>query len=165
MESYLYREEYIQEVVLNIFRIMGNFDVKAFMASVEHICRFLFHLHGLLIPLNAKMVDIDKNLTYDRQTNCCKLDEGKLIVKIIQKNTKNTIPANLPNQIRERMNMLPADIRMEMVGHEMVKVLFYGLRKHKNVSMQEEDFANAYWLCLDSCVLKEEPLFHRILTL
>lgn len=165
MESYLYREEYIQEVVLNIFRIMGNFDVKAFMASVEHICRFLFHLHGLLIPLNAKMVDIDKNLTYDRQTNCCKLDEGKLIVKIIQKNTKNTIPANFPNQIRERMNMLPADIRMEMVGHEMVKVLFYGLRKHKNVSMQEEDFANAYWLCLDSCVLKEEPLFHRILTL
>lgn len=62
MESYLYREEYIQEVVLNIFRIMGNFDVKAFMASVEHICRFLFHLHGLLIPLNAKMVDIDKIL-------------------------------------------------------------------------------------------------------
>lgn len=77
------------------------------------------------------MVDIDKNLTYDRQTNCCKLDEGKLIVKIIQKNTKNTIPANFPNQIRERMNMLPADIRMEMVGHEMVKVLFYGLRSIK----------------------------------
>ena len=33
------------------------------------------------------------------------------------------------------------------------------------LSNPPEKKTKAYWLCLDSCVLKEEPLFHRILTL
>ena len=165
MELYLFKEDYIIEIIGNIYRISSDLDVKALMASIGRVCRFLFFLHCYLIPINGKMVDISKNFSYDKQTNECKLDMDKYLPKILQNNKLADNPNIISDKLKSKLNIPAEDIRLEMRGHDFISVLYHALNKHKRISMSEDDFANSTWLCLDSHLLETEPLFQRVLAL
>lgn len=165
MELYLFKEEYIIEIIGNIYRISSNIDVNALMLSIGKVCRFLFFLHSYLIPFNGRMVDFCKNFSYDKHTNECMLDMGKYLSKILQSNKLSDKAKIISDKLQSQLNIPAVDIRLEMRGHDFISILYHALYKHKRISMSEEDFANSTWLCLDSKLLEVEPLFQRVLAL
>lgn len=165
MELYLFKEEYIIEIIGNIYRISSNIDVNALMLSIGKVCRFLFFLHSYLIPFNGRMVDFCKNFSYDKHTNECMLDMGKYLSKILQNNKLSDKAKIISDKLQSQLNIPAVDIRLEMRGHDFISILYHALYKHKRISMSEEDFANSTWLCLDSKLLEVEPLFQRVLAL
>lgn len=165
MELYLFKEEYIIEIIGNIYRISSNIDVNTLMLSIGKVCRFLFFLHSYLIPFNGRMVDFCKNFSYDKHTNECMLDMGKYLSKILQSNKLSDKAKIISDKLQSQLNIPAVDIRLEMRGHDFISILYHALYKHKRISMSEEDFANSTWLCLDSKLLEVEPLFQRVLAL
>lgn len=165
MELYLFKEEYIIEIIANIYRISSNIDVNALMLSIGNVCRFLFFLHSYLIPFNGRMVDFCKSFSYDKHTNECMLDMKKYLSKILQNNKLSDKAKIISDKLRSQLNVPAVDVRLEMRGHDFISVLYHALYKHKRISMSEEDFANSTWLCLDSQLLEAEPLFQRVLAL
>lgn len=165
MELYLFKEEYIKEIIGNIYRISSKIDVNALMLSIGNVCRFLFFLHSYLIPFNGRMVDFCKSFSYDKHTNECKLDMEKYLSKILQNNKLSDKAKIISDKLRSQLNVPAVDVRLEMRGHDFISVLYHALYKHKRISMSEEDFANSIWLCLDSQLLEAEPLFQRVLAL
>lgn len=71
----------------------------------------------------------------------------------------------LYKEIKEKLTKSADDIRLEIKGHDFIKVLYFSICKHKKVSMDESELANTFWVYLDDRVLVNEPLFQRICNL
>ena len=162
MEMYLFSYDNIDALLKNSFRITTKVNVDNFMKSIGHICRVLFYIRAYLESSNGSIVDFKKNLSYDRTDNTCSLDIEKYINKIAQANRMVCSFDGLYKEIQEKLAKSVDDIRLEIKGHDFIKVLYFSICKHKKVSMDESELANTFWVYLDDRVLANEPLFQRI---
>lgn len=165
MEMYLFSYDNIDALLKNSFRITSNVNVDNFMKSIGQVCRVLFYIRAYLESSNGSMVDFKKNLSYDRKDNTCSLDIKKYISKIAQANKMVYSLDGLHKEIEEKLAKSVDDIRLEIKGHDFIKVLYFSICKHKKVSMDESELANTFWVYLDDRVLVNEPLFQRICNL
>lgn len=165
MEMYLFSYDNIDALLKNSFRITSNVNVDNFMKSIGQVCRVLFYIRAYLESSNGSMVDFKKNLSYDRKDNTCSLDIKKYISKIAQANKMVYSLDGLHKEIEEKLAKSVDDIRLEIKGHDFIKVLYFSICKHKKVSMDESELANTFWVYLDDRVLANEPLFQRICNL
>ena len=165
MEMYLFSYDNIDALLKNSFRITSNVNVDNFMKSIGQVCRVLFYIRAYLESSNGSMVDFKKNLSYDRKDNTCSLDIKKYISKIAQANKMVYSVDGLHKEIEEKLAKSVDDIRLEIKGHDFIKVLYFSICKHKKVSMDESELANTFWVYLDDRVLVNEPLFQRICNL
>lgn len=165
MEMYLFSYDNIDALLKNSFRITTNVNVDNFMKSIGYVCRVLFYIRAYLESSNGSIVDFKKNLSYDRTDNTCSLDIEKYINKIAQANRMVCSFDGLYKEIQEKLAKSVDDIRLEIKGHDFIKVLYFSICKHKKVSMDESELANTFWVYLDDRVLANEPLFQRICNL
>lgn len=165
MEMYLFSYDNIDALLKNSFRITTNVNVDNFMKSIGDVCRVLFYIRAYLESSNGSIVDFKKNLSYDKQDNTCSLDIEKYINKIDQANRMVCSFDGLYKEIQEKLAKSVDDIRLEIKGHDFIKVLYFSICKHKKVSMDESELANTFWVYLDDRVLVDEPLFQRICNL
>lgn len=165
MEMYLFSYDNIDALLKNSFRITSDVNVDNFMQSIGDVCRILFYIRAFLESSNGSMVDFKKNLSYDRKDNTCLLDIEKYINKIAQANRMVCSFGGLYKEIQEKLAKSVDDIRLEIKGHDFIKVLYFSICKHKKVSMDESELANTFWVYLDDRVLVDEPLFQRICNL
>lgn len=165
MEMYLFSYDNIDALLKNSFRITTNVNVDNFMKSIGDVCRVLFYIRAYLESSNGSIVDFKKNLSYDKQDNTCSLDIEKYINKIAQANRMVCSFDGLYKEIQEKLAKSVDDIRLEIKGHDFIKVLYFSICKHKKVSMDESELANTFWVYLDDRVLVDEPLFQRICNL
>lgn len=135
------------------------------MKSIGHVCRILFYIRAYLESSNGSVVDFKRNLLYDRKDNTCSLDIKKYISKIAQANKMVCGLDGLHKEIEEKLAKSVGDIRLEIKGHDFIKVLYFSICKHKKVNMNESELANTFWVYLDDRVLVNEPLFQRICNL
>lgn len=70
----LFSYDNIDALLKNSFRITSDVNVDNFMQSIGHVCRILFYIRAFLESSNGSMVDLKKNLSYDRKNNTCSLD-------------------------------------------------------------------------------------------
>lgn len=162
MEMYLFSRDYIAALLKNTFRITSNVDFYKFINSIGHVCRTLFYIRAYLESFNGSMVDIKKDFSYDKKCNICQFNIKSYIKKIVQVNKTINSADNLYKEIIEKVNTPIDDIRLEIKGHDYIKVLYLSICKHKKVNMNEIELANTYWGYLDDRVLVNEPLFQRI---
>ena len=165
MEIYLFSYDNIDALLKNSFRITTNVNVDNFMKSIGDVCRVLFYIRACLESSNGSIVDFKKNLSYNRKNNACSLDIEKYINKIAQANRMVCSFDGLYKEIQEKLAKSVDDIRLEIKGHDFIKVLYFSICKHKKVSMDESELANTFWVYLDDRVLLNEPLFQRICNL
>ena len=165
MEMYLFSYDNIDALLKNSFRITTNVNVDNFLKSIGDVCRVLFYIRAYLESSNGSIVDFKKNLSYDKQDNTCSLDVEKYINKIAQANRMVCSFDGLYKEIQEKLAKSVDDIRLEIKGHDFIKVLYFSICKHKKVSMDESELANTFWVYLDDRVLVDEPLFQRICNL
>lgn len=165
MEMYLFSYDNIDALLRNSFRITSNVNVDNFMKSIGHVCRILFYIRAYLESSNGSVVDFKRNLLYDRKDNTCSLDIKKYISKIAQANKMVCGLDGLHKEIEEKLAKSVGDIRLEIKGHDFIKVLYFSICKHKKVNMNESELANTFWVYLDDRVLVNEPLFQRICNL
>lgn len=165
MEMYLFSYDNIDALLRNSFRITSNVHVDNFMKSIGHVCRILFYIRVYLESSNGSVVDFKRNLLYDRKDNTCSLDIKKYISKIAQANKMVCGLDGLHKEIEEKLAKSVGDIRLEIKGHDFIKVLYFSICKHKKVNMNESELANTFWVYLDDRVLVNEPLFQRICNL
>ena len=165
MEMYLFSYDNIDALLKNSFRITSDVNVDNFMQSIGDVCRILFYIRAFLESSNGSMVDFKKNLSYDRKDNTCLLDIEKYISKIAQANKMVCSFEGLCKEIKEKLTKSADDIRLEIKGHDFIKVLYFSICKHKKVKMDESELANTFWVYLDDRVLVNEPLFQRICNL
>lgn len=165
MEMYLFSYDNIDALLRNSFRITSNVNVDNFMKSIGHVCRILFYIRAYLESSNGSVVDFKRNLLYDRKDNTCSLDIKNYISKIAQANKMVCGLDGLHNEIEEKLAKSVGDIRLEIKGHDFIKVLYFSICKHKKVNMNESELANTFWVYLDDRVLVNEPLFQRICNL
>ena len=93
------------------------------------------------------------------------LDIKNYISKIAQANKMVCGLDGLHKEIEEKLAKSVGDIRLEIKGHDFIKVLYFSICKHKKVNMNESELANTFWVYLDDRVLVNEPLFQRICNL
>lgn len=165
MEMYLFSYDNIDALLKNSFRTTTNVNVDNFMKSIGDVCRVLFYIRAYLESSNGSIVDFKKNLSYDKQDNTCSLDIEKYINKIAQANRMVCSFDGLYKEIQKKLAKSVDDIRLEIKGHDFIKVLYFSICKHKKVSMDESELANTFWVYLDDRVLVDEPLFQRICNL
>lgn len=165
MEMYLFSYDNIDALLRNSFRITSNVNVDNFMKSIGHVCRILFYIRAYLESSNGSVVDFKRNLSYDRKDNACSLDIKNYISKIAQANKMVCGLDGLHKEIEEKLAKSVGDIRLEIKGHDFIKVLYFSICKHKKVNMNESELANTFWVYLDDRVLVNEPLFQRICNL
>lgn len=165
MEMYLFSYDNIDALLRNSFRITSNVNVDNFMKSIGHVCRILFYIRAYLESSNGSVVDFKRNLLYDRKDNTCSLDIKNYISKIAQANKMVCGLDGLHKEIEEKLAKSVGDIRLEIKGHDFIKVLYFSICKHKKVNMNESELANTFWVYLDDRVLVNEPLFQRICNL
>lgn len=165
MEMYLFSYDNIDALLRNSFRITSNVNVDNFMKSIGHVCRILFYIRAYLESSNGSVVDFKRNLSYDRKDNTCSLDIKNYISKIAQANKMVCGLDGLHKEIEEKLAKSVGDIRLEIKGHDFIKVLYFSICKHKKVNMNESELANTFWVYLDDRVLVNEPLFQRICNL
>lgn len=165
MEMYLFSYDNIDALLKNSFRITSDVNVDKFMKSIGHVCRVLFYIRAYLESSNGTIVDFKKNLSYDRKDNTCLLDIENYICKIAQANKIVCSFEGLCKEIKEKLTKSADDIRLEIKGHDFIKVLYFSICKHKKVKMDECELANTFWVYLDDRVLVNEPLFQRICNL
>ena len=165
MEMYLFSYDNIDALLKNSFRITTNVNVDNFLKSIGDVCRVLFYIRAYLESSNGSIVDFKKNLSYDKQDNTCSLDVEKYINKIAQANRMVCSFDGLYKEIQEKLAKSLDEIRLEIKGHDFIKVLYFSICKHKKVSMDESELVNTFWVYLDDRVLVDEPLFQRICNL
>lgn len=165
MEMYLFSYDNIDALLRNSFRITSNVNVDNFMKSIGHVCRILFYIRAYLEGFNGSIVEFKKDFSYDKKCNICDFDLENYIKKIVQVNKIVNSASNLYKEILEKVNNPIDDIRLEIKGHDYIKVLYLSICKHKKVNMDEIELANTYWVYLDDRVLVNEPLFQRICNL
>ena len=165
MEMYLFSRDYIANLLKNTFRITSDVNFDKFINSIGYVCRTLFYIRAYLESFNGSMVDIKKDFSYDKRCNICQFDIENYITKIIQVNKNVNSSGNLYKEIIEKVNTPIDDVRLEIKGHDYIKVLYLSICKHKKVNMDETELANTYWVYLDDRELVNEPLFQRICNL
>lgn len=165
MEMYLFSRDYIANLLKNTFRITSDVNFDKFINSIGYVCRTLFYIRAYLESFNGSMVDIKKDFSYDKRCNICRFDIENYIKKIVQVNKNVNSSGNLYKEIIEKVNTPIDDVRLEIKGHDYIKVLYLSICKHKKVNMDEIELANTYWVYLDDRELVNEPLFQRICNL
>lgn len=165
MEMYLFSRDYIAALLKNTFRITSDIDFGKFINSIGHVCRSLFYIRAYLESINGSMVDIKKDFLYDKKCNKCQFDLESYIKKVVQVNKIDNSSDTLYEEIIEKVNAPIDDIRLEIKGHDYMKVLYLSVCKHKKVDMNEAEMANTFWVYLDDRALVKEPLFQRICNL
>lgn len=165
MEMYLFSRDHIANLLKNTFRITSDVNFDQFINSIGYVCRTLFYIRAYLESFNGSMVDIKKDFSYDKRCNICQFDIENYIKKIIQVNKNVNSSGNLYKEIMEKVNTPIDDVRLEIKGHDYIKVLYLSICKHKKVNMDEIELANTYWVYLDDRELVNEPLFQRICNL
>lgn len=162
MDMYLYSQYYVDALLTNSFRITSKFNVDNFLSSIGSVCRTLFHIRAYLESSDGAMVDVKKCLSYDKKNNTCVFDMTKYITKIIQANNIKESSEELRKQIEEKAKAPIVDTRLEIKGHDFIKILYLSICKHKKVYMSEEEMANSFLVYLEDSLLANEPLFKRI---
>lgn len=165
MEMYLFSRDYIANLLKNTFRITSDVNFDMFINSIGYVCRTLFYIRAYLESFNGSMVDIKKDFSYDKRCNICQFDIENYIKKIVQVNKNVNGSGILYKEIMEKVNTPIDDVRLEIKGHDYIKVLYLSICKHKKVNMDEIELANTYWVYLDDRELVNEPLFQRICNL
>lgn len=165
MEMYLFSRDHIANLLKNTFRITSDVNFDQFINSIGYVCRTLFYIRAYLESFNGSMVDIKKDFSYDKRYNICQFNIENYIKKIIQVNKNVNSSGNLYKEIMEKVNTPIDDVRLEIKGHDYIKVLYLSICKHKKVNMDEIELANTYWVYLDDRELVNEPLFQRICNL
>lgn len=165
MEMYLFSRDYIAALLKNSFRITSDVDFGNFINSIGNVCRYLFYIRAYLESFNGSMVDIKKDFSYDKKYNKCRFNLENYIKKVVHVNKIVDSYDGLYKEIVEKVNTPIDDIRLEIKGHDYIKVLYLSICKHKKVNMDETELANTYWVYLDDRVLVNEPLFQRICNL
>lgn len=165
MEMYLFSRDHIANLLKNTFRITSDVNFDQFINSIGYVCRTLFYIRAYLESFNGSMVDIKKDFSYDKRCNICQFDIENYIKKIIQVNKNVNSSGNLYKEIMEKVNTPIDDVRLEIKGHDYIKVLYLSICKHKKVNMDDIELANTYWVYLDDRELVNEPLFQRICNL
>lgn len=165
MEMYLFSRDYIANLLKNTFRITSDVNFDKFINSIGYVCRTLFYIRAYLESSNGSMVDIKKDFSYDKRCNICQFDIENYIKKVVQVNKNVNSSGNLYKEIIAKVNTPIDDVRLEIKGHDYIKVLYLSICKHKKVNMDEIELANTYWVYLDDRELVNEPLFQRICNL
>ena len=165
MELYLFHQVYIQALIKNTFRVTTHFDIASFTKSISEICKSLFFIRSYIAHESGTLVDIHKDLSYNRKTNVCSFNSESYLTKLIQRNKFTVSLEDFNNEIHNKIKNATEDVRLLIKGHDFIHILYECIRKLKKVSMSEDELANTFWIYLDSKQLRTEPLFQKIANL
>lgn len=162
VELYLFNDRCIKKVLQQLVGVKNIGDIAQFISSLTEVCRRLFFIHCILDRENRGMVDIDKSLSFDKETYTCSLNFNQFWDKCIINNNLVAKKEELIHTFEELFNDNRNDPRCEIRGHTFMHVLYYFCKKIKTMKMDEDEFSNGALLCLDYKQLKNEQLFKDI---
>lgn len=167
IESYLLCEE-VLEKFLEVG--IGNFPIapKKVISEIGNVLKHMFCLRLLRIQyfVPAKLVQIDGNISIDKQTGEITFDKNEYLQKFIHKNKINSQKEVVFKNYDELYKRLNTDIRYLIQGHDFIKVFFLYIEKIKNThNYKSDNFERAIFLTVETIHLDKHPLFQTLNTL
>ena len=155
-------EDTILRILTRPLRITKNVDIPRFLDSLLTVGRKLFHIRCLLHARGKRVVDNNRDLSFNKELFVLNLNFNDFWRKNI---VQNGFEAQGTEALFNERMAKDVNVKMEVRGHDFVKCLFYSVKHYKSIGMDEESFSNILWNYVDFDSLSQEPLFKRIMNL
>jgi len=165
LESYLFCEAVIEKFVkigIGNFPFGAKFIIKQLSIVLKSL--FCLRLYRELNYSSAKLVDIDGNLSIDKQKGIINFDENDYLSKFINKNNLSKDSNKIITEYKTLHGKLNLEIRNHINGHDFLDIFFLYVNKIKNTpKFKEENFSKSLFLTVETPMIEYYPLFSSII--